>query len=217
MYRKIVLLTSLVLLVTLVGVNSAPAAAGKLLWQKNFNLLPDYDMIFPSLPVFSSPLCIVSGQAAKSDWSVGAVGFIKVYDMATGDLKWQRTLNLGASNNYFSDIVIDGNLVYMQSYSGSYYNTYDDETEITSRVYVLNRTVFGAYDANTGVPVWEETADNFSGSLAANPALPKIINRLVVVGCENPSGFGPSGDCLVKVYQAKDIDITAINTLLLNR
>jgi outer membrane protein assembly factor BamB len=216
MNRKSTFVTSLVMFLTLILVSSSWGAAGTLLWHNNFNFLPEYDMISPSV-TFSPTICIVYGQVQKSDYSVAPLGFIKVFDMSTGNLKWEHSLKLGADDNYLSDIVIDGSIIYMQSYSSSYTSSYDPETHITSRNYTLNRTVFGAYNANTGNPIWENTVDNFSGSLAANPALPQINNRMVIVGSENPSGFGPSGDCIVSVYQAKNPDLSAVNNLLLGK
>jgi hypothetical protein len=216
MNRTSTFLASLVMLWIMATGSSAWGAAGDLLWQKSFNYLPQYDMVFPSV-TWTPTFCIVSGQAQKSDYSTPPLGFIRVYDMATGDLKWERTLNAGGSDNYFSNIMIDGNTVYMQSYSSSFTNSYDPETQITSRSYTLNRTVFGAYDANTGNSIWEKTTDNFSGYLAANPALPQANNHLVLIGSENPSGFGPSGDCIVSAYQAKNSDLSAIRGLVLNQ
>jgi hypothetical protein len=214
MKRRSTLLALLVTLWILAARSSAWGAAGDLLWQKSFNFLTGYDMIFPAV-TFSSTCCIVSGQALKSDYSIAPLGFIKVFDMATGDLKWERTLNDGESDNYFSDIVINGNTISMQSYSGSYTNSYDPETRITTRIYGLNHTILGSYDANAGTPLWEQTRDNFSGNLVVQPAAPQESSRVVFVGVQNPSGFGPSGDCIVSVYQAKNANMAAVNSLLL--
>jgi outer membrane protein assembly factor BamB len=216
MNRKATWFTALILFWTLGASSLVWGAAGTLQWQKSFNFLPDYDMIFPSV-TFSSTLCIAFGQAQKSDYSAPVLGFIKVFDLATGNLKWERTLSLGANDNYFGNIVIDGNIVYMQSSASSYTDSYNPGTETTDRIFTLNQTIFGAYDANTGNPIWQEARDQFSGYMAANPGLPRINNHIVMVGSENQSGFGPTGDCVVSVYQAKNLTFPAISNLLLDQ
>jgi len=38
------------------------------------------------------------------------VGFIKAYDVASGNIKWEKTLTLGASSNGFGTVVINGDI-----------------------------------------------------------------------------------------------------------
>jgi outer membrane protein assembly factor BamB len=199
-------LALLIILFTLMAASPAWGAAGDLLWSKSFSF-PGYANVSAGAQ-FSSSICIVSGIAFNSNTFTNSLAFIKVYDMSTGDLKWDRTLTLGANTNYFSPI-IDGNVVYMTSTSQSY--TFNPDPPY-NQIFTLNRTVYGAYDANTGNPIWEKTKDNFMGGLsAANTAISQETNRVVLAGGDD------SGNCIVEVYQANNTNLAPINSLLLNK
>jgi hypothetical protein len=100
MKRKGSFVAALVMLCLLAGANSTWGAAGDLLWQKNFDFLPNYDRIIPGGAGFSDQACIVWGRACHSDSTIGDLAFIKAFDKTTGILKWERTLALGENENY---------------------------------------------------------------------------------------------------------------------
>jgi hypothetical protein len=116
MKRKSKLLLLLTILLTLTITSFAQGAVGDLLWSKSFNFLPVYNRVSAST-AFSSSTCIINGAAMNS--STGhSIGFIKVYDIDTGDLKWDRTLTLGDSNWF--NVSLNGNLVYITGFSQSW-------------------------------------------------------------------------------------------------
>lgn len=187
----------LVMLCILAGANSTWGAAGDLLWQKNFDFLPNYDRIIPAGAGFSDHSCIVWGRACHSDSTIGDLAFIKAFDIKTGNLQWQRTLTLGENENYY-DIKITGKTVYINSNSASYTTKGNHHT----RTYTLRRFILGAYNARTGQTLWEKTIDNFGGWMESSFGFIPVKNDLIItVGTEQWNQGGPTGNCIVSVYQ----------------
>lgn len=184
MKRKGALLTALLILGILAGANSTWGAGGDLVWEKTFNVSPN-NPYMSSLAV-SSTVCIVNTTALVPGTLFNEyVGYIKAYNMATGDLKWDRTLT-GVDFSSDSIIGIDNNIVYIRDGS-----------------------TLGAYDANTGQPLWEKNLP-LGGSFHMYLPVPLVNNRIFLLG----RGVGDS-EVVLRVYQAKNVDQSGTNSLLL--
>jgi hypothetical protein len=90
MNRKSILIISWAIFALLMGRHSVYGSGGDVLWGKTINFSSlGYPYMGDSSLTVSSTLCVVYGQALKSLVSPQEpMAFIKVYDMATGDLKW---------------------------------------------------------------------------------------------------------------------------------
>lgn len=184
MNPKRILLISLVILSLMVGTNSVYGAGGDF-WKKTI-YFPSYPWIYNKYLAVSSTLCIVYGQASQLDGSGKVIGFIKVYDIATGKAKWSRALTFGFKNFY--QLVLDRDRVYISSTSES-----------------PNQYTLGAYNANTGATIWEKSLDIEVHNIE-HMAVPLASNWVCTLGLIK-TVFGSS--IILRAYQAQSIPSAA--------
>jgi hypothetical protein len=219
-YQRVAVCSFLV--VSLLCGGQAWGAAGDPLWEQSFNYLPDYDRTYPTaLAAYSSTL-IVCGQADKETrdpetyiYSRVSLGFIRAYDVVTGNLKWQGTpLTLastpGAINeNYFTNIIVKGNIAMVQGGAYSY-------TQQTGGPNTLNlcKTVLRAYYIDNGQLIWENIKDGNGYMQGANTFTSD--KRVFMSGVDNPLGLAPSSGW-VRAYQIPGTALPAPLSLLLDK
>jgi hypothetical protein len=164
MKRKSTVLISLVILSAIVWTNSVYGAGGDLLWKNTFTVPSPYNVITCDITL-SSTLCIVYGQYINYGTTT-PIGYIKVYDISTGNLKWERTQDQIVPWSFYK-LLLDGNILYISSYrnySGLWGKTY------------------GAYNANNGDMLWDKpnviygTADD--NMITKNISAPQSDNKL---------------------------------------
>jgi outer membrane protein assembly factor BamB len=205
MNGKVLFYVSLVLVFVTFTSIAAQSAGGDVLWEKTFNFAPTYpSSIYGSLAV-SSTLCIVYGDARyyplEPPYNMLTMGYIKVYDMTTGDLKWERTIN---SDQYNScSVILDGNIVYISCSSS---HPVGQSSEGTGTM--------GAYNANTGQTIWENTATTSYGAITMYKQDPVVLNKIFSLTSVKIDGIY---NVVLKVCQAQNIASPAINSLLLEK
>jgi len=181
------------------------------LWTKTFNFQLNNCAIVVGGVAASTTALIVCGTAYNAAIDTGDIGFIKAFDLVTGDLKWQDTLTAGANRNGFYSLAVVGNTVLVDAYSSSY--------DPASFIYTLNQSTLRAYNADatggsTISPIW--VVPQNAAPLNFGPTnLVTANNRVFVVRQENgvsdPAG---SGNCIVQAYQV-GAPIVAPTSLLL--
>ena len=183
---------------------SAWGAAGDLSWEKQFTFLPQYDNIMINGLALASTAYIVSGTATHSDGTSGTVGFIKAYDVATGDIKWEKTLTLGATGNGFGNIAINGDIALVR---GSY-------SSGTPPNFTLFKAFIHAYNADSGKLLWEVLLDSEVTPPNSVPQTPSLImgnNRAFSIFTPYTSN-GYHDTISVRAYQLRNV---ALQTMLL--
>lgn len=193
MNPKRILLISLVILSLIVGTNSVYGAGGDY-WEKTITFSPSFPYIYNKYLALSPTVCIVYGQAAQSSGSPSGqvIAFIKVYDIATGNLKWDRTLTSGTVKNSYQ-LVLDRDAVY-----------------ISSTILPQNQYILGAYNANTGTPIWEKSLDIEVHNID-HMAVPLASNRVCTLGLT-----ADSSSIILRSYQGQNISSVPANSLLLD-
>jgi hypothetical protein len=179
----------------------ALGAQGDLLWEKQLTFLPQYDTITINYTALTNTSYMISGSARNSDYSAGQVGFIKAYDVATGDIKWEKTLTLGATGNGFGSIAVNGDIALVR---GSY-----SSSSGSPPVYTLVKSFIRAYQVDTGVLLWEVLRD-FEGSPTQSGTLTFTTltanNRVFTFfAAINASGTTNYGTFFVRAYQVRNI------------
>ena len=212
MKRKSTFVAALVMLWILAGANSTWGAAGDLLWEKNINFLPDYDLIIPVGVAVSPTTCIIYGIVLHSAYSVQTMAFIKAVNIQTGVLKWERTLSLGANNNYY-DIQVYRNVVYIKSHSSS------STGSPPNVVYTFNQNTIGAYAIDTGQTLWEKTNESIYNLKGVHPSVTQTDNQIILFGTGTLNGSNNSAYCIVSCYSTggQGEASPAINSLLLEQ
>jgi outer membrane protein assembly factor BamB len=196
-----------VLAVALLMASPVWGAGGDLLWEKQFTFLPDYNNVNVYSMVVSATSLIVCGYATNlnsSGVSIGKnIGYIKAFDVTTGDIKWEHTLALGDNTNAFATMAMNGNIVLVR---GSYTT---GSLSGTSFVYSLYRRFLRAYNSDTGQLLWEVNKDFESYPYNTGAILTTDIvttnNRVFWV--ENPvdTSNKQTGSCMVRAYQVKTV------------
>ncbi|MCX5890595.1 MAG: hypothetical protein NTY36_14280 [Deltaproteobacteria bacterium] len=167
------------------------------LWEQKFTL-PNCDTIWVEAVAASTNTCIVCGIAFDSTKATGDIGFIKGFDVATGNLKWQDTLTTDADHNGFDSLAVVGNTVLVDGFSYSY--------NVDQNVYTVNQSTLRAYNADatgggTISPIWTVT-QNTTPLNFGPPNLVTANNRVFVVrqekGLGDPTG---TGNCIVQAYE----------------
>jgi hypothetical protein len=183
-------------------------AAGDQLWETPFTFLPQYNTITVNYTTLSATRYIVSGYAKNSDGAGGQVGFIKAFDVVTGDIKWEHTLTIGATGNGFGVIMINGDLALVRGSYGS--------SSGSPPIFTLFKNFIRAYNTDDGQLVWEvlldfEAAPNTTPR-ALNPA-PIANNRVFTCFTSvNSSGVPEGGKVFARAYQLRNV---ALQTMLL--
>jgi hypothetical protein len=89
------------------------------LWTQTFNF-PNTDTIVIGELAASPTTIIVCGTAYNSTIDTGEIGFIKAFDVATGQPKWYKNLTTGVNRNSFNSLGVAGNTDLAEGYSSSY-------------------------------------------------------------------------------------------------
>lgn len=180
-------------------------AAGDLLWGKQFTFLPQFDTININSTALSSMSYIISGYARNNDGTGVSLGFIKAYDVATGNIKWEKTLTLGDVANSFDSIAINGDIALVR---GIYRSGSPTPT--------LLKSFIRAYNANTGQLLWEVLRD-FESSPTIAPVTYSTLTAnnkvFAFFAAADTSGILNYGTFFVRAYQVRNIT-TAIMLLL---
>jgi hypothetical protein len=217
-YQRFVVCSFLV--VSLLCGGQAWGAAGDPLWEQTFNYLPNYDITSPYALAASSSTLIVCGRALKysSDPSQVSLGFIRAYDVVTGNPKWQGTpLTIasteGAYNvNYFDSIIVNGNIAMVQGGAVSY--TQNTEGPPWQTLH-LSKTILRAYNIDTGQLIWENIKDGVAYYMQGANTL-TTDKRVFMSGGENPLNLPPSSGW-VRAYQIPGTALQAPLSLLLDK
>jgi hypothetical protein len=176
---------------------SAWGAAGDLLWGKQFSFLPQYDTITINYTALSATSYIITGNARNSDGTGGVVGFIKAFDVATGNIKWDKTLTTGANNNNFGGVVINNDVVMVR---GGY---------VTGVPPTVFKNFIRAYQADSGNLLWE-VERNFEASATPNsvgmPITLTANNRVFTfLSTVKTDGTPDYSTIFVRAYQVRNV------------
>jgi len=184
---------------------------GEQLWQKQFTFLPQYDTITINSTALSARSYIVSGFAKNADFTGGQVGFIKAYDVATGEIKWEKTLTLGASSNAFGSIAINGDIAMVRGSYGTIVSTGPPP------VYSIIKNLIIAYHVDTGDLLWEVQRDFEStptligpGTITTQTANNRVFTFFAGV---NTSGVVNYGTFFVRAYQVRNVVLQSLMLL----
>ncbi len=195
------------------------AAPGSLLWETNFNFLPQYDTILSNAMAVSSTTLIVCGSAQQFDISNNStvsLGFIKAFDTATGQLQWEGTPLTMAStpnstnDNEFISVTVIGNTAVVQGYAASY--TFNPNPPYGD-IFTLNKTIVRAYNATTGQLLWEVLTDSYPQTQGSS-SVALANNRFFLAETQNNPIAGTTGNCVVQAYQVTNANLGALPLLL---
>lgn len=206
MERKSVLFISLVILSLLVGAHSVYGAEPILLWEKNIMAPNPYTAISGKASVYSTSV-VFSGQYTKPGNESNpptVISFFKVYDISTGNLKWERTQSAVEYVTQYCFQLFDGNIIYV-------WNNFSAPSTVSPPPSIP--LTYGAYNIDNGQILWEKTID--SGiilTLYKNMLPPLPDNKLIII--TKPSDQ-PSLN--FKVYQVASMSSAAINYLILDK
>ena len=129
--------------------SSAWGAAGDLLWEKQFSI-PLYSSITINAMSVSQTSVIVCGNASGGPVTPMQVGFVKGFDVATGNLKWEYELISGSQSNNLYAITIDGSIaLVLGTYSGMLQNPPTP----------VSKCFLRACNADTGQILWQTEKD----------------------------------------------------------
>jgi outer membrane protein assembly factor BamB len=204
MKRKSVSFISLVILSLLVGAHSVYGAEPSLLWEITITAPDPYTAISGKAAVYSNSV-IFSGQYTMPGIAPNpptVISFFKVYDISTGNLKWERTQSAVEYVIQYCFQLFDGNIIYV-------WNNFSAPSTVSPPSIPLT---YGAYNIDNGQILWEKTID--SGSiltLSKNMLPPLPDNKLIIM--TRPSDQ-PSLN--FKVYQVASMSLSAINYLMLD-
>lgn len=206
MKRKSVLFISLVILSLLVGAHSVYGAEPSFLWEKTITAPDPYTTISGRATMYSTSV-IFSGQYTKPGNASNpptVISFFKVYDISTGNLKWERTQSGVEYVTQYYFQLFDGNIIYV-------WNNFSVPSTVSPPPSIP--LTYGAYNIDNGQILWEKTID--SGSILTlykNVLSPLPGNKLIIM--TRPSDQ-PSLN--FKVYQVESMSSSspAINSLIL--
>jgi glucose dehydrogenase len=172
-----------------------------LAWEKQFTFLPDYNTTTISYTALATTSYIITGNARNLDGTGGSIGFIKAYDVATGNIKWEKTLTLGANVNGFGSIVINGDLALVRGNSLSISGS--------PPVATLVKGFIRAYQVDTGVLVWEVVRDFEATAVPGPIGLPttqtgnnRVFTFFMTI---NPDGTPNYDTVIVRAYQVRNV------------
>lgn len=208
MNRKRALCLLMVIAGVLLIAGSVWGAAGEQLWEKKFNFLPQYNSIQVSGMATSSTSLIVYGFARNDSTGIG-MGFIKAFDVDSGNIKWEDTLSVGATGNSFTGLALYGEIALVRGGGSSLSGN--------PPVYTFNRNILRAYHADTGQQLWEIAKDwekTPSEQVAGPPNIVAANNRVFNILDEIDTSGKWTGICTVRAYQVKNVGIEPTMLLL---
>ncbi len=181
------------------------------LWNQTFNFHGfdttgvTYDTIVIGAVAASTSTLIVCGTSFDSSIDTKDIGFIKAFDQATGNPKWDKTLTDatggGNNRNSFGSLAVVGNTVLVEAYSSSY------TTVNNAYVYTLNQTSLWAFDAVTGALLWGPINKDAAAITNGPVTMVTANNKVFVVRQQNPHRVTPygsptnTGDFIIQAYQ----------------
>jgi outer membrane protein assembly factor BamB len=180
-------------------------AQGDLLWEQQLTFLPQYDYININSVALSSTTYIISGTAgATNQPGVQGFGFIRAFDVATGNIKWEKTLSLGTYTNAFGEVVIYGNIALVRA---AYSNCTITPGNPSTYNFTLFKYLLQAYNADTGQFLWENVQD-FETSKVSSQSAPLLTgnNRVFFTYAKvNSDGTRDESTCFVRAFQIKNV------------
>ena len=208
MSKKRVFLIFSAIAAVLLLTGSAWAAAGGLIWQKQITF-PEYDTIRVNAMAVSATAFLISGVASHSTGG-GSIGFLKAYDVATGALKWSKTLSLGTYGNGIGGLIVDGDLVLVRGSASSSTTMPPSPPDFT-----MFKNYIWAYNADTGKLVWQGVKNfevgpppppngniNAPGSTGTIVANDRVFFSSFVIDTTGKTDFSK---CTVRAYQVRDL------------
>lgn len=179
-------------------------AAGDQLWETPFTFLPQYDTITINYTALSATTYILTGNARNSDGTGGMLGFIKAFDVATGEIKWDKTLTLGANSNNFGGVAINGDIALVR---GGY------ATGLPPTPTVL-KSFIRAYHADSGQLLWEVLRDFEASSTPNSVGLPITLtanNRVFTFfNTIKADGTADFSTIFVRAYQVRNVYVQSM-------
>jgi hypothetical protein len=180
----------------------ALGAQGDLLWEKQFTFLPQYNTITINYTALSSTTYILTGNAKNADATGGMLGFIKAFDVATGDIKWEKTLTLGANSNSFGGVAINGDIAIVR---GGY---------ATGVPPTVLRNLIRAYQVDTGELLWEVVRDFESSATPNSVGLPitltannRVFTFFTIVKADGTTDFST---IFARAYQVRNVFVQSM-------
>ncbi len=188
----------------------AATAPGDMVWpQAQIITFTGCDTILIGAVAASNNALIVCGTAFKQAIDTGDIGFIKAFDQATGNVKWQQTLTTGTNRNSFNSLALIGNTVVVEGYSSTYTLVNNDY------IYTLNQTALWAYNADTGDLLWGPVNKTAAPTNLGPNNIITANNKVFVVRKEQGYNFyGTTGNCIVEAYQVGAASLAPLSLLL---
>lgn len=184
-------------------------ALGDPLWEKTINYT-GYDTTMPYALAATSNTLIVCGTASIQSTFTNSIGFIRAYDIVTGNIKWQGTsLTLASTqdannHNTFLTIRTNGNIAMVLGTAMS-------ESDGYPGTIYLNKTILRAYVADTGQLLWENIKDG--NAVYPGPIMLTTNNLVFITGTDTPYGLPPS-IAWVRAYQVPNTGLQSPLLLL---
>jgi hypothetical protein len=174
-------------------------APGDQLWETPFTFLSTYDTISVTSTALSATTFIISGNARNASGTGGQIGFIKAFDIASGAVKWEKTLTVGATGNSFGLIAINGDIAIIRGSSIS-----ASETPPTLS---LSKAFIRFYQADTGQQLGEVVRDFESTPLPTplgpTPLLTANNRAFTFFAAQDSSGVAISSTLYVRAYEVR--------------
>jgi outer membrane protein assembly factor BamB len=187
-------------------------AAGDQLWETEFNCSPyNSKLVLTALSVTQTSL-IVCGYAEGSTPGVPPqMGFVKAFDLTTGNLKWQNNLTLGSSSNIYYSISADGGIVLLMGTSYGWVNEPIPST--------LSKAVIRAFNADTGEVIWETQKNLYHSNETITttlylPFMAAANNRTYLATTVDTNASMRSDKCILSAFQTKNVSVPTSLLLL---
>jgi outer membrane protein assembly factor BamB len=181
---------------------SAWGAAGDVVWEKQFNFLP-LNQVVINANIASATTLVICGFAKYYDNSPGQIGFIKAFDIATGNPRWEKTLTLGNTGNGFGVMALNNDVLIVRG-------GYSDTANPPNLPFTLNKTFIRGYQVDTGQQLWEDLREWQVNSMGnpPGPAAAIVANNLVFMYFSPISPSGATlGDCIIRAYQSRNAGV----------
>jgi outer membrane protein assembly factor BamB len=184
-------------------------SGGDKLWQSEFTI-PLYPTITITAMCVSQNSIIICGNASGGTTPT-QIGFVKAFDVTTGQLRWEHELALGSQTNNYSAINLENGIALIL---GTAYGW------LTDPPVMLSKAIVRACYADSGQFLWETQQDIYQmgGSVPSSsypPFMATANNRTFLAVVASTGGAPMPGSCIVRAFQDKSAT-TAPNMLLLN-
>jgi hypothetical protein len=159
MRRRRAICLSLLIVSGLFFSGAVRGEVGEQLWETPLTF-PGYDTITVNYAALSATRVILSGNAKNASGAGGQIGFVKAFDVATGAVKWDKTLAVGATGNGCGFIVINGDIALVR---GSAFTSSGNPATFS-----LFKNFIWAYNADNGQQLGEVVRD-FESTVTPSP------------------------------------------------